>query len=610
MLHHHAPFPVLSTQIPHRKKHIYIGFDFGTTYTKISYSVSGTVEIKVKTIAFGDGDSRYFHPSEVWLTPEGFLHFALPSDITNAECLRYFKYSMALPGLAGKKTHEELRAISAFFIGCMLTTTKQRILEAERLNSSQVEWHVNLGIPAGTTTPTKNCSNRNRLAISPLISDEQMQALFHQVLNVGHQFSMSKAATNGCIRLSEMQDIFKKSTDIPYSDNLHCVPELFAEVLLYYQDPNIPDGLYCVCDVGGGTVDIAVFFKEFDENGPKVECLAHAVAPIGFEKLVETTAGSAASSETRDRLANQSIPYRILSHECIWPDQNGIRGKCLTCLVHRFEETCGLYCINAVLNNRPAIVNRQAQIGHNLSLFLLGGGCSVKFYEDVLSHMCMANRNAGFPPKSKENILDYINDYDRFVVKDNPRIIISQMLAQPFELIPELNGASWRLDKTNWNDDAPSNMRNPESESVPHYSPPASPLFQDQQCPNGWTCTELELRTRTINRPLESSPHRIKPIALPPIRSKTSTEKQKSSHPIILPGEYCLCPKCRCRIKRKNLRKHLNKRCAITKQETARKQKKKQSVIDPRLRSGPIRRSHYDIGIKERLGGSVLVIRR
>ena len=46
----------------------------------------------------------------------------------------------------------------------------------------------------------------------------------------------------------------------------------------------------------------------------------------------------------------------------------------------------------------------------------------------------------------EEDILDFIKGSKLFDVKDNSRILISQMLAQPYEKIPPLTGMPWSFD--------------------------------------------------------------------------------------------------------------------------------------------------------------------
>ncbi len=47
--------------------------------------------------------------------------------------------------------------------------------------------------------------------------------------------------------------------------------------------------------------------------------------------------------------------------------------------------------------------------------------------------------------KSPGNVFDYIGRNTRLEIRNDQRLVISQMLAQPFEMIPELNNMPWNL---------------------------------------------------------------------------------------------------------------------------------------------------------------------
>lgn len=86
-----------------------------------------------------------------------------------------------------------------------------------------------------------------------------MREVFSEVLHVGWEFSKTKAGEERTTSLEDLDNFYSENKTISDPEHLNCIPELYAEVLLYYQDRNVPEGLYCVVDIGGGTVDIALF---------------------------------------------------------------------------------------------------------------------------------------------------------------------------------------------------------------------------------------------------------------------------------------------------------------------------------------------------------------
>ena len=448
------------------RQHVFIGLDFGTTFTKVSYSVSGpgTTTLRVRTIRFREDADGFFLPSRVWVVPDdaGETSFCMdaPEGKSTVFPVTYFKYSMVLSGLkqpdglnqalAGSRHGHRL--LSAFFLGRVLADIRIRILEAEHFDPSNVEWYVNMGFPAGSSASAGVAAGD---AFRPERSDDDIEDVFTEVLNVAWALSSSLVADKRTASLRDLERAYSEHQGSRDDLHLNCVPELYAEVLLYYQDRNVPEGFYCVVDVGGGTADIALFLKTIQNGSTTVKCFAHAVSPLGFESLLEKTSLIPISDPIRETLKSIHVPQQVLGHTGTMPTSQFVDGGAFENAVHEFEEAYGKHCLNAVLLRAPGIVRAQVQNQRDLSLFLLGGGRDVQFYRDVISHMSMALLAAGFPAKVEKNILDYLagaDSFSRFEERSNNRILISQMLAQPFDLIPPLSGTKWLLQSGNQED--------------------------------------------------------------------------------------------------------------------------------------------------------------
>lgn len=94
-----------------------------------------------------------------------------------------------------------------------------------------------------------------------------------------------------------------------------------------------------------------------------------------------------------------------------------------------------------------SLMSAQAKNKQKLCCFLLGGGKSLQFYSQAIQHMAYAHSKAVFPPEVITDIKEYINNNPDLKVKSN-RLIISQMLAQPYEKIPSIKDMPWHFDMT------------------------------------------------------------------------------------------------------------------------------------------------------------------
>ena len=59
--------------------------------------------------------------------------------------------------------------------------------------------------------------------------------------------------------------------------------------------------------------------------------------------------------------------------------------------------------------------------------------------------MKKAQGNAGIPFFKDSDVFDYVGRNTRLEIRNDQRLVISQMLAQPFEMIPEITHMPWDL---------------------------------------------------------------------------------------------------------------------------------------------------------------------
>ena len=80
--------------------------------------------------------------------------------------------------------------------------------------------------------------------------------------------------------------------------------------------------------------------------------------------------------------------------------------------------------------------------GGVLKFFVIGGGKSIHFHNQLLHQMLSIQDYAGVAKAEEGDIKAYLEGSANFEVNDD-RLIISQMLAQPFDNIPPLDGRPW-----------------------------------------------------------------------------------------------------------------------------------------------------------------------
>lgn len=104
-------------------------------------------------------------------------------------------------------------------------------------------------------------------------------------------------------------------------------------------------------------------------------------------------------------------------------------------------------CLMDAKKKRRVLMAEQKDNAHPLKCFLLGGGKDLSFYSQAIRHMAWAHNNAGFSQEEIVDIKKYIQNNTDLKVKEN-RLIISQMLAHPYEKIPPIKDMPWHFDIT------------------------------------------------------------------------------------------------------------------------------------------------------------------
>ena len=187
-----------------------------------------------------------------------------------------------------------------------------------------------------------------------------------------------------------------KDLDTVYSEVLHkkpylkwkagVIPELAAELFLYHQSKYIPEGLYAIIDIGGGTVDMAIFqkYRILKDRPANMYCLAQKVLPYGVEILE--------SNKTN------------ISKEV-------------------FQQTFA-QMINDSLKRMDWLPDELQKI----DVFFLGGGANNEWYRNNII-VAKARLKDRLKLNFQQSIDDFINS-DESLIEKNQRLIIAQMISK------------------------------------------------------------------------------------------------------------------------------------------------------------------------------------
>ena len=391
---------------------IFIGIDFGTSYTKVSYSYAPTDNPQIHTLKWNDD---FFKPTVLFIKDER-LFFDKPDG--ESKEVKYFKYSMLEESLINnrpygtKNNFEEMCCV--YFLAQLIKRSLQKIQDELHLDDIYaLEISVNMGVPLENFYEEKNKKNKG------LYLD-----ILENAVTLAGGSKVQAIIPKNQVLLSNLDSVYSemlcKKASLNWKANVY--PELAVELLLYHESDFVHDGLYAVVDIGGGTVDMALFQKKTDSTTKEktMACINQDIQPYGIEvrKL-----NSISENQLMRMLAEVIVGAKNNNKENHWvPDEN-------------FK---------------------------TIDIFFLGGGANDNWYLKTIKRTPSEHKweRSGIGTDFDKDLADLIKADNRIIEKEQ-RLIISQMLARHPDEITNVKGF-------------------PNFYSSPNNNPPDSPSPDDE----------------------------------------------------------------------------------------------------------------------------------
>ena len=375
-----------STLVPLKKQsisNIFIGIDFGTSYTKVSYSYAPTDNPQIHTLKWNDD---FFKPTVLFVKDKR-LFFDKPDG--ESKEVKYFKYSMLEESLRNnrpdstKNSFEEMCCV--YFLAQLIKRSLQKIQDELHLDDIyDLEISVNMGVPLENFYEEKNKKNKG------LYLD-----ILENAVTLAGGSKVQAFIPENQVLLSNLDEVYSeilcKKAYLSDKWKVNVYPELAAELLLYHESDFVHDGLYAVVDIGGGTVDMALFQKKTDSTTKEktMACINQDIQPYGIEvrKL-----NSISESQLMRMLAEVIVGAKNNNKENHWvPDEN-------------FK---------------------------TIDIFFLGGGANDNWYLKTIKRTPSEHKweRSGIGTDFDKDLTGFIKDDNRIIEKEQ-RLIISQMLAR------------------------------------------------------------------------------------------------------------------------------------------------------------------------------------
>jgi hypothetical protein len=410
---------------PTMKISINMGIDFGTSYSKVCFA-------ERKTFNFVKFDKDEYKPSILYFDYKGnLLYYDKPNETDNIEEIKYFKYSMLNDNLPRSINLAKLKLsvkpeilCSLFFLACLIKESKEyacNYFKEKRWDFEIDQWYITMGVPID------NFENENH-------------QLYDRLFILADK--LSAELTNNAILINNLYKYFlnKQNIQIPEfsTSNLNTLPELYAESLAFLQNRNVMTGVYALVDIGGGTVDMAIMFKEAPN---KFSIVSKIIQPLGIDIIANNIIDNPNKIEQvkyvlkkRKNLAELSYISREKENEY----KEMFKQAFATVVVDTNKKN--------VLSNAKHVLYLN---NRTLPVIICGGGANHKWYEDGVLQTGWEQLKRII--SDERGLKLKIEPVDKLLPKSikNHRLLIAYILAHPIESIPFLAGYPWHFQEIN-----------------------------------------------------------------------------------------------------------------------------------------------------------------
>lgn len=387
---------------------VYIGLDFGTSFTKAFFRSSQGDEGAIEFNPLRSDDGVFFLPSRLYYDAEFSTLRFTPLAEKFLLPLEFFKYGMLKDELKIKN----IKFMKDFFLARELTGKSSDLFSGEYLCSvyflANCFKYIKEFISEKIEVPVENIRFRVNMGCPFDNLKASSRKVYDDCLRLG--WILSKAVKDG-MDLADIYALIKThwndKTDIP----LQTIPELYAEVYHLLRDNSTSVGLYGVLDIGGGTADFAVFHVRIADGSRKVRFLTQNVLPLGVEMLCAQIYPENLELGKK-KLRNETADIVKVNY--------GERDKLIQVRERLpYDFRCGIF--GKIVSVKKMDKNLLANIFHEdgrIPLLLYGGGADFKWYQSIVKAHNPSLKNYNIP------ILDC------YCKKENKnRLIIAKSLA-------------------------------------------------------------------------------------------------------------------------------------------------------------------------------------
>lgn len=374
--------PIIQTQKRPATK-IWVGLDFGTSYTKVAYRVLGATN---KVYALSICEHPELHPdikfaqSSLLAFDRDCIYFGDDAEVflktnTHGSGIRNLKLLFAA---SVESSYMDKQLQSHYEKYCHSYANNLGLTKPGYLVTAFLIWIIRLIKTKLKTKFGDNITINFNICIPiDTYESKNMRNEFQRTLNIVELLEPRLKSINDISLLAHIEAEWKAaSINEEPNSTLHIVPEAEAQMACYFNSIYVEDKIHAVIDFGAGTTDFSILNINKDENGERCAYWYNAVTfPRGMSQLENIIAAEATSA------CAQKPSYLELRKILITPSKQTepIKKLITAWLKGLWEDAKYRVWGKAYSKNRK----QNNWCKDHVKIFVCGGGCRLSGVKDI-----------------------------------------------------------------------------------------------------------------------------------------------------------------------------------------------------------------------------------
>lgn len=391
---------------PTRETDIVIGFDFGTSCTKVI--IQDAVLKKAYAVRFNGlecAGNPYLLPTAIVVDQDGNLSLDQEGVMIDALKMNFIQQPDKPIKSPNGLILTAAEATSAY-IGLVLREIRKWFWHEKYSDYKgvKIDWQLNVGMSSRSYDDQALTEQMKRVSLAGW--NLTLKAV--KSINVSE---IKKAMVSADQQLTE--GISDDDAQQLHPDNVCPIPEIIAQVVGYARSPMRQNGMYLIVDVGATTIDVSNFIIHENDGEDLYTILVAEVEKLGASILHKYRISCAEAIIRKHIDASEAVKFRqaalktfnlaydgispLPKIEMHFPDLPNEAMKAFREKNYEFMAVCSKLVRKVIKESRLNRNPNSPAWQEGLPLFLCGGGSKIQTYKDVIHHAQKQLSQTTFP---------------------------------------------------------------------------------------------------------------------------------------------------------------------------------------------------------------------